>query len=155
MDDDKGENWEEDYKEQGEWNDHEHHEKEEVTEGGKNKLMFGKDSLEVRMHRGCLNDLNRMELSNDTRVAFLEDIFHKMGTNDLRRTNCDTLELIPFSFLLELQWDPKCVTIQHLAQCHNLPCHWKTYEIFVSNFQFEDKHFHNAHHISWTHHWLS
>jgi hypothetical protein len=33
--------------------------------GGKNSLMFGKESLEVRMHRGCLNGLNRMELSND------------------------------------------------------------------------------------------
>jgi hypothetical protein len=54
---------------------------------GKNSLMFGKDSLEVNMHRGCPNGLNRIELSNDTRVAFLEDIFHTMGTNDLRRTS--------------------------------------------------------------------
>ena len=28
--DDKGEHWEEDFQEQGEWNDHEHHEKEGV-----------------------------------------------------------------------------------------------------------------------------
>jgi hypothetical protein len=67
--------------------------------GRKNNLMFGNDSLEVRMHRGCLNNLNRMELSNDTRVSFLEDIFHMMGTNDLKRTNCETLELIHFSLL--------------------------------------------------------
>jgi hypothetical protein len=69
---------------------------------GKNSLMFGEDSLEVRMHRGCLNRLNRMELRNNTRVSFLEDIFHVMGTNDIRRTNCETLELIPLSLLLEL-----------------------------------------------------
>jgi hypothetical protein len=59
--------------------------------GGKNILMFGKDILEVRMHRGCFNGLNRMELRNDTRVAFVEDIFHTMGTNDLRRTSYETL----------------------------------------------------------------
>jgi hypothetical protein len=70
--------------------------------GVKNFLMFGKDTLEVRMHRGCLDGLNRMKLRNDTRVAFLEEIFHTMGTNDLRRTNCETLELILLSFLQEL-----------------------------------------------------
>jgi hypothetical protein len=71
--------------------------------GGKNNLMCGNDGLEVRMHRGCLNDLNRMELSNDTGVAFIKDIFYMMGTNDLRRTNYETLELVPLSFLLELR----------------------------------------------------
>jgi hypothetical protein len=70
--------------------------------GRKNNLMFGKDSLEVKMNRGCLNGLNRMDLRNDTGVAFLEDILHVMGTNNLRRTRCKTLELIPLSFLLEL-----------------------------------------------------
>jgi hypothetical protein len=70
--------------------------------GGKNSLMFGKDSLEVRRHIGCLNVLNRMELRNDIGVAFLEKIFHVMGTNDFRRTNYDKLELIPLSFFLEL-----------------------------------------------------
>jgi hypothetical protein len=49
--------------------------------GGKSIWMCGKDSLEVRMHRGCINGLNRMELRNNIRVAFLEDIFHAMGTN--------------------------------------------------------------------------
>jgi hypothetical protein len=68
----------------------------------KNNLMYGKDILEARMHIGCLNGFNRMELRNDIGVAFLEEIFHTMGTNDLKRTNCETLELIPFSFLLEL-----------------------------------------------------
>jgi hypothetical protein len=69
---------------------------------GKNGLMFGKDSLEVRMQRGCLNGLNIMEFSNDIRVAFIEDIFHTMGTNCVQRNSCETLELIFFSFLLEL-----------------------------------------------------
>jgi hypothetical protein len=36
-----------------------------------------------------------MELSINTRVAFLEEIFHAMGTDDIRRTNCETLEVIP------------------------------------------------------------
>jgi hypothetical protein len=70
--------------------------------GGKNNLICGKDSLEVRMHPRCLNDLNRMELRNNTRVAFLKEILHAMGTNDLRRTNCETLELIPLYIMLEL-----------------------------------------------------
>jgi len=65
-------------------------------------LMFGKDNLEFKMHRGCLNNMNRMELRNDTGVEFIEDIFHTMGTNDIRRTSCETLEFIPLSFLLEL-----------------------------------------------------
>jgi hypothetical protein len=69
---------------------------------GENNLMFGKYNSEVKMHKGCLNDLNRMELRNDTGVEFIEDIFHTMGTNYLKRTSCETLELILFSFLLEL-----------------------------------------------------
>jgi hypothetical protein len=69
---------------------------------GKNSLMCGEDSLEVRMHRGCINPLNRMELSNNTGVAFLEEIFHAMGTDDIRRTSCETMEFIPLSLLLEL-----------------------------------------------------
>jgi hypothetical protein len=69
---------------------------------GKNNLIFGEDSLEVRVHRGCLNHLNGMELRNNTGVPFLEDIFHEMGTDDLRRTNYEILELILISLLLEL-----------------------------------------------------
>jgi hypothetical protein len=62
---------------------------------GKKILVFGENSLEVRMHRGFLNNMNRMELRNNTRVAFLEEIFHVMGTDDIRRTNCETFEVIP------------------------------------------------------------
>jgi hypothetical protein len=69
---------------------------------GKNNLVFGENSLEVRMHRGCLNRVNRMELRNNTRVAFIDDIFHAMGTDDLKRTSCETLEVIPLSLMLEL-----------------------------------------------------
>ena len=68
----------------------------------KNIVVFGENNLEVKMHIGCLNGVNRTKLSNNTRVAFLEEIFHAMGTNDLRRTSYETLELIPLSFLLEL-----------------------------------------------------
>jgi hypothetical protein len=67
---------------------------------GKNSLVFGEDSLEARMHKGCLNRVNKMELRNNARVSFLEDFFHVMGTDDLRRTMCDTLEVIPLSLLL-------------------------------------------------------
>jgi hypothetical protein len=69
---------------------------------GKNNLMFGEDSLEVKMQRGCLNFFSLMELRNNTRVTFIENIFHVMGTDDLRRTNCESLELILLSFMLEL-----------------------------------------------------
>jgi hypothetical protein len=51
---------------------------------GKNSLVFGEDRLEVRMHKGCLNCLNGMELGNNARMTFFEDIFHSMGTDDLR-----------------------------------------------------------------------
>ena len=53
------------------------------------------------MHKGCFNLLNVMELRNNTGVVFLEDIFHAMGTNDLKRTSCETLELISLSLLLK------------------------------------------------------
>jgi hypothetical protein len=33
---------------------------------GKTRLVFGEDRLEVRMHRGCLNCLNGMELCNNS-----------------------------------------------------------------------------------------
>jgi hypothetical protein len=54
------------------------------------------------MHRGCLNRLNRMELNNNTDVAFLKELFHSMGIDDLRRTNCETLEVIPLYLMFEL-----------------------------------------------------
>ena len=68
---------------------------------GKNKLVFGYHRLEVRMHGGCLNFLNGMELGNNTRMTFFKNPFHSMGTNDIRGTCCDSLELILFSILLE------------------------------------------------------
>jgi hypothetical protein len=37
---------------------------------GKNSLVFGEDRLEVRMHKGCLNCLNGMELGNNARMTF-------------------------------------------------------------------------------------
>ena len=44
-DDDKGEYWEEGCQVLGEWNDHEHHEKEEVPEGWKIHLDVWKGYL--------------------------------------------------------------------------------------------------------------
>jgi hypothetical protein len=38
--------------------------------GVKNSLVSGDYRLEVRMHRGCLNGLNRMELGNNARMTF-------------------------------------------------------------------------------------
>jgi hypothetical protein len=64
--------------------------------------VFGEDRLEVRMHRGCLNFLNGMELGNSSLVTFFEELFHSMGTDDLKGAYCDALELIPLSLLLEL-----------------------------------------------------
>jgi hypothetical protein len=69
---------------------------------GKNDLVFGEDRLEVRMHRVCLNYLNGMELGNNYRMAFFEEVFHSMGTNDLRAAYHDSLELMLLSLLLEL-----------------------------------------------------
>jgi hypothetical protein len=69
---------------------------------GKNILMFGNNSLETMMHKCCLNCLNRMELRNNTEVVFLEELFHEMGTDDIKRTNSETLEVIPLSLMLEL-----------------------------------------------------
>jgi hypothetical protein len=69
---------------------------------GKNNLVFVENNLEGRMHRGCPNCVNRMDLRNNIGVASLEDIFHVMGTDDLRRINYETLEVIHLSLLLEL-----------------------------------------------------
>jgi hypothetical protein len=53
-----------------EWNDHEHCGKGKSMGSGKNSLVFGEDRLEVRMHKGCLNCLNGMELGNNARMTF-------------------------------------------------------------------------------------
>jgi hypothetical protein len=64
--------------------------------------MFRGDGLEVMRNRGCLNCLYSMELGNNTRMTFFEQLFHAMETNDLRETGCDALELILLALLVEL-----------------------------------------------------
>jgi hypothetical protein len=61
---------------------------------GKNHLMFREDGLEVLRHKGCLSCFYGMELGNNARMTFSEQLFHAMGTNDLRGTDGDALELI-------------------------------------------------------------
>jgi hypothetical protein len=69
---------------------------------GKNSLVFGDDTLEVRMHHRCLSCLNRMELGNTARMTLFDEFFHSMGTHEIRGSCCDSLECILFSPLLEL-----------------------------------------------------
>jgi hypothetical protein len=69
---------------------------------GKNKLMFGEDGLDVKRYKGCLSGMNGMKLCNNSRMTFFEEIFHAMGTDDLRGTCCDSLELILLALLVEL-----------------------------------------------------
>jgi hypothetical protein len=69
---------------------------------GKNHLMFREDGLEVLRHRGCLSGLYGMELGNNARMTFFEQLFHAMGTDDLRGTDDDALELILLALLVEL-----------------------------------------------------
>jgi hypothetical protein len=68
---------------------------------GKNKLVAGKDRLEVRMQIRCINNMNGLELGYNSRMKFFEDVFHAMGTNALRGACFDALELILFSLMLE------------------------------------------------------
>jgi hypothetical protein len=70
--------------------------------GGKNNLVAGEDSLEVRMHIRCLKNMNGVELGDNSQITFFEDLFHAMGTDDLKGSCCDALELTLFSLLLEL-----------------------------------------------------
>jgi hypothetical protein len=70
--------------------------------GGKNNMVVGEDRLEVGMHRRCLNNMNGVELGYNSRMTFFEEIFHAMGTDDLRGACGDALELILLSLLLEL-----------------------------------------------------
>jgi hypothetical protein len=69
---------------------------------GKNYLMFREDGLEVLRHRGCRSCLYGMELGNNAWMTFFEQLFHAMGTNDLRGTRNYALELILLAFLVEL-----------------------------------------------------
>jgi hypothetical protein len=68
---------------------------------GKNHLMFREDGLEVLRHKGFLSVLYGMELGNNTRMTFFKHLFYAMGTNDLRGTNGDALELILLALLVE------------------------------------------------------
>lgn len=68
----------------------------------KKHLMFREDGLTVLWHRGCLSCLYGMDLGNNVRMTFFEHIFHAMGTNDLRGTDSDSLELIWLALLVEL-----------------------------------------------------
>jgi hypothetical protein len=52
--------------------------------GLKYSLLLGEDRLEFGMYRGCLNHLNGMKLGNNSRMTFSKDLFHSMGTGDLR-----------------------------------------------------------------------
>jgi hypothetical protein len=56
----------------------------EALGSGKDQLMFRKDSLEVLQYRGCLCCLYGMELVDNIRMIHFEQLFHVMGTNDLR-----------------------------------------------------------------------
>ena len=58
--------------------------KRESLGSGKNNLMFREDGLEVLQHRGCLGCLYGMELGNNARMTFFEQLLHVMRTNDLR-----------------------------------------------------------------------
>jgi hypothetical protein len=64
--------------------------------------VAGEDRLEVGMHIRCLNIMNGVELGDNTQTKIFEEIFHVMGTDDLRGACCDPLELILLSLMLEL-----------------------------------------------------
>jgi hypothetical protein len=51
---------------------------------GKNNLVSREERLEVRLQRGCINNLNGVELENNARMTLFEDLFHPMGIDDLR-----------------------------------------------------------------------
>jgi hypothetical protein len=69
---------------------------------GNNHLMFREDGLEVLRHIGCLSCLYGMELGNNSRMTFFEQLFHVMGTDDIWGTKDDALELILLALLVEL-----------------------------------------------------
>jgi hypothetical protein len=51
---------------------------------GKNNLVVGENRLQVVMHKRCLNNMNGVELGYNSRMTFFEELFHMMGTDDLR-----------------------------------------------------------------------
>ena len=64
--------------------------------------MFKEDGLEVLQHKMCLSFFYGMELGNNARMTFFKQLFHAMGTNDLRGTDGDDLELILLALLVKL-----------------------------------------------------
>jgi hypothetical protein len=54
------------------------------------------------MHRRCLSNMNGVELGYNSQITFFEEIFHAVGTDDLRGAYYDALEIILLSLLLEL-----------------------------------------------------
>jgi hypothetical protein len=60
------------------------------------------DRLEVGMHIRCLNSMNGVDLGDNYRMTFFQELFHAMVTDDLRGDCCDALELIFLSRTLEL-----------------------------------------------------
>ena len=64
--------------------------------------MFREDGLEILRQRWCLSFLYGMDLVNNFRMTFSEKLFHAMGTNDIRGTDGDALELILLALLVEL-----------------------------------------------------
>jgi hypothetical protein len=69
--------------------------------GGKNNMVEGEDRLEVEMHRMCVKIRNGVDSGYNSRMTFFEEIFHAIGTGDLRGTCSDALELILLFLLLE------------------------------------------------------
>jgi hypothetical protein len=58
------------------------------------KFVVGDDRLEVEMKKRFLNNMNGVELGNNSKKNFFENIFDAMEPDDLRGTCCDALELI-------------------------------------------------------------
>ena len=59
--------------------------------GGKNNLVAGEDRLEVGMHKMCLNNMNGVELGYNSQMTLFEEIFHAMGTDNIRGACSDAL----------------------------------------------------------------
>ena len=46
--------------------------------------------------------MNGVDFGYNSLMTFFEDLFHVMGTDDLKEACCDALELILLSLMLEL-----------------------------------------------------
>jgi hypothetical protein len=69
----------------------------------KKNLMFREEVLEVLRHGGCLSGVNSVELCNNARMTLFEEIFHVMGTNDIRGADNDALELILLALIFIIE----------------------------------------------------